>query len=99
MDYLRELAKENADWGKPLHPELEYTGVEVIWAVREEMARTIDDVLARRTRALLLNARAAMEMAPAVARLMASELNRGIEWEKEQLVSFNKIAEGYLLRK
>jgi glycerol-3-phosphate dehydrogenase len=99
MDSLRELAKENADWEKPLHPELEYTGVEVIWAVREEMARTIDDVLARRTRALLLNARAAMEMAPAVARLMASELNRGIEWEKEQLVSFNKIAEGYLLSK
>jgi glycerol-3-phosphate dehydrogenase len=97
MDSVRELAKENADWKNPLHPALEYTGAEVIWAVRQEMARTVEDVLARRTRALFLNARAAMEMAPAVAALMASELKRDREWEKEQIVSFGKIAEGYLL--
>jgi len=65
--------------------------------VREEMARTVDDVLARRTRALLLNARAAIDMAPAVARLMAAELKRDGEWEEEQIASFRKIAEGYLL--
>ena len=96
MDSLRELQKENAGWKNPLHPMLEYTAAEVIWAVREEMARTVDDVLARRTRALFLNARAAIEMAPAIARLMATELNRDREWEKEQIVSFGKIAGGYL---
>jgi len=96
-DSLRELANENATWKNPLHPALEYTGAEVIWAVREEMARTVDDVLARRTRALLLNARAAIDMAPAVARLMAAELKRDGEWEEEQIASFRKIAEGYLL--
>jgi glycerol-3-phosphate dehydrogenase len=98
-DAVRELAEENAAWQKPLHRDLEYTGAEVIWAVREEMARTIDDVLARRTRALFLNAQAAIEMAPAVARLMAGELGRDRDWESEQIVSFGKIAEGYLIRK
>src|SRR5690606_22362017 len=55
--------------GDQLHPALPYTEGEVIWAVREEMARTIEDVLARRTRALFLNAKAALAMAPTVARL------------------------------
>jgi glycerol-3-phosphate dehydrogenase len=96
--FVRELAKENAAWKKRLHPALEYTGAEVIWAVREEMARTVDDVLARRTRALLLNARAAIDMAPAVAGLMSAELKRGRAWEAEQVASFRKIAEGYLLK-
>ena len=95
-DALRELIKENAEWGKRLNPLLEYTIAEVIWAVRQEMARTIEDVLARRTRALFLDARAAKEMAPVVARLMASEFKKDTEWEKEQIVSFLKVAEGYL---
>ena len=85
-------------WEKPLHPQLPYTGVEVIWAVRREMARRIEDVLARRTRALFLDARAAVEMAPEVARLMAIELGKDGIWEREQIVSFGKIAEGYLLK-
>ncbi|MDP4250779.1 MAG: glycerol-3-phosphate dehydrogenase/oxidase [Bacteroidota bacterium] len=97
-DALRELIQENAGWQKRLHPQLDYTAVEVIWAVRQEMARTIEDVLARRTRALFLNARAAIEMAPEVARLMSVELKKDAVWEKEQIVSFGKIAEGYLLR-
>jgi glycerol-3-phosphate dehydrogenase len=58
-----------------LHADLPYTGAEVVWAARHEMARTIEDVLAGRTRALFLNARAAEAMAPAVARLMATELD------------------------
>jgi glycerol-3-phosphate dehydrogenase len=99
LDSVRELFSENAEWKKPLHPRLEYTGAEVIWAVRCEMARTVEDVLARRTRALFLDARAAIEMAPAVAALMAHELKKGSEWELEQIVSFSKIAEGYLLLK
>ena len=58
----------------PLHAQLPYTGAEVVWAARHEMARTVEDVLARRTRALFLNARAAEAMAPEVARLMGGEL-------------------------
>jgi glycerol-3-phosphate dehydrogenase len=98
-DAVRALIKENSDWGNRLHQRLDYTAAEVIWAVRQEMARTVEDVLARRTRSLFLDARAAREMAPAVARLMAAELIRDPEWEKEQIVSFLKVAEGYLLEK
>ena len=55
-----------------LHPRLSCTGAEVVWAAREEMARTVEDVLARRTRSLILDARASMEAAPAVARILAA---------------------------
>jgi glycerol-3-phosphate dehydrogenase len=96
-DAIRALKLENAIWEKPLHPRLPYTAAEVIWAVRQEMARTVEDVLARRTRSLFLDARAAMEMAPGVARMVAEELKRDDAWEKEQVVSFLKVAAGYLL--
>ncbi len=62
------------------------------------MARTLDDILSRRTRALFLNARAAIEMAPAVAKLMASELGRDQDWIQDQIASFKHLAEGYLLQ-
>ena len=64
------VAREEASLASCLHPDLPYIGAEVVWAAREEMARTVDDALSRRTRALLLNARAAVEIAPAVARIM-----------------------------
>jgi glycerol-3-phosphate dehydrogenase len=79
--------------GAALHPALPYTEGEVIWAVREEMARSIEDVLARRTRALLLNARAAMEMAPRVGEIVASELGCDTRGQVEE---FLKSAAGYL---
>ncbi|MGD1072963.1 MAG: glycerol-3-phosphate dehydrogenase/oxidase [Bryobacteraceae bacterium] len=79
--------------GAPLHSALPYTEAEVIWAVRQEMARTVEDVLARRTRALLLNARAAMAMAPRVAEILASELGRET---RGQLTEFLRLATGYL---
>jgi glycerol-3-phosphate dehydrogenase len=69
----------------------------VIWAVREEMARTLEDVLARRTRALFLNARAALAMAPRVAELMAGELGQDIRWQARQVDEFGKLAQGYLV--
>jgi glycerol-3-phosphate dehydrogenase len=69
----------------------------VIWGVREEMARTVDDMLSRRTRALFLNARAAIEMAPAVAKLTAHQLEAGPDWIDQQLQQFNELAGKYLL--
>ncbi len=73
---VKALTKENVAWKETLDPRLPYIGSEVIWATRYEMARTVEDVLARRTRALFLDARAAMDMAPAVAQLMATELKK-----------------------
>lgn len=96
-DALLQLINENPGWGEPLHPKLEYAQAEVIWAVRHEMARTVEDVLARRVRALFLDARTAIEMAPTVARLMAGELKQGDDWIKNQVAVFNDIAGKYLL--
>lgn len=93
---LARLAAENPSWGEPLHPKLTYRACEVIWGVRHEWARTVEDVLARRTRALFLDARASMEMAPRVAALMAAELGRDEEWQREQVESFCGLAAGYL---
>lgn len=94
--YLLALIGENARWAEKLHPRLPYIGVQVIWAVRFEMARTVEDILARRLRALFLDARAAMEMVPLVASLMASELKKDQKWESEQVNKFRILAAGYL---
>ena len=80
-----------------LHPALPYTGAEVVWAARHEMARTVEDVLARRTRALFLNARAAEAMAPAVARLMAAELDWDEARQSAEVAAFSTLAAGYRL--
>ena len=76
---------------------MEYLQAEVIWAVRHEMARTVEDVLARRVRALFLDARAALDMAPLVAQLMAKQLNKDEHWQNAQVIEFKNIARGYLL--
>jgi glycerol-3-phosphate dehydrogenase len=81
---------------RPLHPRLPYRTGEVRWAVRQAMARSIADVLARRTRALLLDARASMEIAPDVARIMAAELGRDDAWAAQQVKSFCELAHGSL---
>jgi glycerol-3-phosphate dehydrogenase len=93
---LSELIAEHPDWGHQFHPRLPYLPVEVIWAVRHEMARTLADVLARRTRALFLDVRAALEIAPRVAHLMAEELGESKEWEQTQLEAFRLLAQNYL---
>jgi glycerol-3-phosphate dehydrogenase len=94
---LRQLMEADASLAEPLHPALPYTGAEVVWAAREEMARTVEDVLARRTRALFLNARAAIQMAPRVAELLARELDRDEQWEAGQVQSFCAVARSYVL--
>src|SRR5208337_3999767 len=94
---IRKLVESDASLGKSLHPALPYIKAEVIWAVRQEMARTLEDVLARRIRALFLNARAASEMAPAVADLMAPELGWNETAMAKQLAAFRDIASNYIL--
>jgi len=94
---IQELVSQDPRNAEQLHPSLPYTVAEVVWAVREEMARTLDDVLARRTRALFLNARAARAMAPAVGRIMARELGRDEVWQADQLQAFDSISAHYVL--
>ncbi|MFV0417086.1 MAG: glycerol-3-phosphate dehydrogenase/oxidase [Chthoniobacterales bacterium] len=94
-DEVEALAAENPDLKNPLHPDLTITAANVLWAVRNEMALTLEDVLARRTRCLLLNALASIEVAPDVAALMAKELAKDAAWEKEELARFTQLAKGY----
>lgn len=93
---VRGVMVERPGWDAPLHPRLPYFKGEVAWAVRREMARTVEDVLARRTRALLLDARASVEAAPEVAAIMAEELGRDDGWVATQLAAYRELARGYL---
>lgn len=93
---IRALMERDPALAAPLCERLPYTGAEIVWAAREEMARTVEDALARRTRALFLDARAAMEMAEIAAALMARELNRTAEWASAQAAEFRETARGYL---
>lgn len=95
---IEQLVKDNPELGKPLIPGYQYTEAEVIWSVRFEMARTIEDVLARRLRILFLNARSAIDAAPRTAELMKQELKRDDHWLQMQLQDFYKLAERYLYK-
>jgi len=94
---VEELMAERPGWDQPVHDALDLTPGEIAWFARHELARTVDDVLARRHRALLLNARAAREAAPAVARILADELGRNEGWVSDQVHDFQALADGYLL--
>jgi len=92
---LQEIENEVGD--EPFHPELPILPAQVVYAVRHEMAFTLEDVLARRTRCLLLDANATLNIAKPVAQLMATELGENREWLDGQMDAFNKLAEGYLI--
>jgi glycerol-3-phosphate dehydrogenase len=81
-----------------LSNELKIHRQQVIWAVQHEMARTVEDVLSRRTRALLLDARESRRIAPEVASIMATALGKDKQWENEQVASFNQLVEQYILK-
>ena len=94
---IRRLVHGNPALGLPLHPRLPAIAAEVTWACREEMAHSVEDVLARRTRSLLLDAGAAHAAAPTVARLMAHELGHNASWEARQVAAFQTLAANYLI--
>ncbi len=91
------LIDENPAWGKKLSEKYDYTVAEVIWAVREEMARGVEDVLARRVRLLFIDAREAIKAAPLVAEVMANELRKDQDWMTEEVMRFTKLAEHYIV--
>ncbi len=95
--HIRKIANADPAMGQKLHEDLPYIKAEVIWSVREEMARTVEDFLARRSRALLLDTRASIAMAPEVARIMAAELGYDDPWPAEQVAAYTLLAQEYLL--
>lgn len=94
---IGELMRDEPALAAPLHPALPYVEAEVVWAARHEMARTVEDVLSRRTRALVLDAAAAIEAAPRAAALLARELGRDPGWAAAQVNSFREVARRYLI--
>jgi glycerol-3-phosphate dehydrogenase len=95
---IRELLHTDKSYSEVIHPKFPVTVGEIVWAVRNEMAQTIDDFLARRTRMLLKNARASLEAAPKVAEVMAIELNKDKNWINEQIERFALIAKNYIIK-
>lgn len=96
---IKALEKEHKELKEWIHERLPYKKSEVVWAARREMARTVDDVLARRTRSLLLDAKASIEAAPSVARLLAKELQKNSKWMESQVQEYTKLAKNYLVSK
>jgi glycerol-3-phosphate dehydrogenase len=95
--HIAQLEAERPELSAHLHPELPYTLSEIVWGVRHEMARTLEDALSRRTRSLLLDSRASAQAAPAVARVMAEELGRDEAWQRDQLKAYDTLAANYRL--
>ncbi|NMB70727.1 MAG: glycerol-3-phosphate dehydrogenase/oxidase [Bacteroidales bacterium] len=93
---IRELMKEIPEGERFLHPDFPYTVAEVVWAVREEMARTVEDILARRTRMLFLDAEAALQCASSVAEIMAAELKKDNAWIENQVQAFREVASRFI---
>lgn len=91
------LAAKHPEFGVKLHTAFPHIEAEVVWAARNEMARTVEDVLARRLRVLFLDAKAAIEMAPRVAAILADELTQDEIWQQQQVSSFTALANHYLL--
>jgi glycerol-3-phosphate dehydrogenase len=89
------LWQSDPEMRTPLDPALEFTRAEVVYAARHEMARSVEDVLSRRTRALLLDAKAAQRSARGVAELLAAELEQTPEWIEQQTSQFMQLAERF----
>ncbi len=97
-NHIEELILKNPELGQPLDRELDITPAQVIWACLEEMARTVDDVLSRRTRCLLLDCDASVRIVGKVAEIMATELGGDDQWVAQQISDFQQIAASYSRR-
>jgi len=95
--HIRSIADSDEELRQPLHPRLPYMKAEVVWAARHEMACSVEDIQARRTRALLLDARASIEAAADVAELLAAELKKDSKWTAQQVKEYRQVARNYVL--
>ncbi len=94
-DAVLGLAAENPELGETLSESLRIVKAQVIWAVREEMAMTVEDVLSRRTRCQLLDARESIRIAPVVAALMAKEMGKDNKWIEDQVNAYKEVTGNY----
>lgn len=93
---IEKLYTENETFKEKIHPDYSISKAQVIFAIRFEKAKTIEDVLARRTRLLFLDAKASVTAAPIVGELLASELNKDEKWVQSEIEAFEKTAKTYL---
>jgi glycerol-3-phosphate dehydrogenase len=93
---IEKMISENPELGIPIDPRLPYTSAEILWICRNEMPLRLEDILARRTRSLFLNARASAEIAPVVAGFMASEFGYDQKWQEEQVESYKELVKNYI---
>jgi glycerol-3-phosphate dehydrogenase len=93
---IRKIMSDDPGLGNPIDPRLPYTRAEILWICRNEMPLTVEDMLARRTRALFLNAQASSDIATEVAVLMANELGFDIKWQNEQIESYKQLVKNYI---
>jgi glycerol-3-phosphate dehydrogenase len=96
-DSIRELIEKDSSLSERIHPSYPFTKAEIKWFVKNEMAVTLEDIMARRLRLLFLDAKAAMEAAPMVVKVISSLTGHNSEWENQQLVFFNELTKGYIL--
>ena len=94
---ILDLARSSKELATCLSKDLGIIKAQVVWAVRNEMARTLEDVLSRRTRALLLDARESTRIAPEVAVIMAIELEQDEVWIQNQIEEYISLANNYML--
>lgn len=97
-DEILKIIKQDAALGVFMSQALRVNKAQVIWAVRNEMARTVEDFLARRTRCILLDAKESIKIAPVVAEVMATELGKDGAWVEAQIKAYTEVAEGYILK-
>jgi glycerol-3-phosphate dehydrogenase len=93
---IEKMIIDNSALGELIDQRLPYTGAEIIWICRNEMPRSLEDVLARRTRSLFLDARASREAGPKVAEIMAKELGFDKSWQESEVVKYNQLIANYL---
>jgi len=95
---VQGLMRDRPELSETFDDRLPIRKAQVVWGTRHEMARQVEDILARRTRSLLLNARASVDIAPEVAQLMADELGEDDEWVDDQVEAFEALAQNYILK-
>ena len=98
LTHYLEFEKSNPEYAEKIHPKYNFTKGQVIWSIQHEMARTVEDFLSRRIRLLLLDAKAAREVASIVASIMAIELEYPETWQQKQVTEFHKLTEKYILQ-
>jgi glycerol-3-phosphate dehydrogenase len=94
---IQQMMETDISLAEKIHAMYPYTQAEIKWFVEKEMAITVEDILARRLRLLFLDAKAALEAAPLVAKMLTALTGNDAQWEQQQLEDFNKLAKGYLI--